>query len=157
VPRPYSEITSLLKAAYGDDSTGLQSRLDVIAQALNRGDFAAAMIAAVHTRTPELSPEAAMRLAKAEQELTKYNYNPDEPRDWHGRWTSEGATNQTSPVVPRAVSDPTADESYGRSISLRGMTLCAASSRMHASLNVRNRVFQPVIMAGGSSAAITTA
>jgi len=90
VPRPTSEVASLLKAAYGDGSTGLQTRLDVIAQALNRGDFAAAMIAAVHTRAPELSPEAAIRLAKAQQKLTKYNYNPDEPRDWHGRWTRDG-------------------------------------------------------------------
>ena len=49
------------------------------------------MIAAVHTRTPELSQEAALRLANAEAELTKYNYNPDEPRNWHGRWTRDGS------------------------------------------------------------------
>jgi hypothetical protein len=54
-----------------------EPRLGVIAQALNSGDFAEAMIAAVHTRTPELSSEAAARLANAEAELTKYNYNPD--------------------------------------------------------------------------------
>jgi len=82
VPRPTSEIASLLKAAYGHNfQSGLHSRVDAIAQALNRGDFVTAMIAAVQTRTPELSPEAATRLANAEQELTKYNYNPDEPRD----------------------------------------------------------------------------
>jgi hypothetical protein len=57
VPRPGSEIASLLRAAYGQDSPPLQSRLGAIAQALNRGDFATAMIAAVHTRTPELSAE----------------------------------------------------------------------------------------------------
>jgi len=111
VPRPTSEITVLLNAAYGDGSTGLQSRIGAIAQALNCSDFATAMLAAVHARAPELNPEAALRLANAERELTKYNYNPDEPRDWHGRWTSEGAANQTSPLVPGAVSDPTADES----------------------------------------------
>ncbi len=110
-PRPTSEIALLLKAAYGGNSTELQSRLDAIAQALNRNDFVAAMIAAVHTRTPELSPEAVVRLAAAEQELTKYNYNPDEPRDWHGRWTSDGTADRTSPLVPGAVSDPTADDS----------------------------------------------
>jgi len=98
VPRPAPEIASLLKAAYGDGSTGLQSRLDAIAQALNRGDFTSAMIVAVHTRTPELSPEAAMRLAKTEQELTKYNYNPNEPRDWHGRWTRDGTAGRASPA-----------------------------------------------------------
>ena len=91
VPRPTSEITSLLRAAYGEDLTGLQSRLAAIAQALNSGDFTSAMIAAVHTRTPELSPEAALRLAKADGELTKYNFNPDELRDRHGRWTRDGA------------------------------------------------------------------
>jgi hypothetical protein len=77
--------------AYGEDPTGLQSRLGAIAQALNSGDFSSAIIAAVHTRTPELSPEAALRLAKADGELTKYNFNPDELRDWHGRWTRDGA------------------------------------------------------------------
>src|ERR1700734_2398321 len=89
VPRPASEVALLLEAAYGKDSPGLQPRLGAIAQALNCGDFALAMIAAVHTRTPELSQEAALRLADADEALTKYNYNPDEPRDWHGRWTRE--------------------------------------------------------------------
>jgi hypothetical protein len=89
VSRPTSEIASLLKAAYGEDPTGLQSRLGTIAQALNRRDFAFAAIAAVQTRTPELSAAAAARLASADKELTKYDQ--DEPRDWHGRWTSGGA------------------------------------------------------------------
>jgi hypothetical protein len=82
-PRPASEIAALIKAAYGagGDPTGVQSRLGAIAQALNGGDFATAMIAAVHSRTPELSPEAALRLAKIDGELAKYNFNPDEPRD----------------------------------------------------------------------------
>ena len=91
VPRPTSEITSLLRAAYGEDPTWLQSRLAAIAQALNSGDFTAAIIASVHTRTPELSPEAALRLAKADEELTKYNFNPDELRDRRGRWARDGA------------------------------------------------------------------
>lgn len=82
VPRPASEIASLLKAAYGEDQTELQSRLGTIAQALNRGDFALAAIAAVQTRTLELSAAAAARLANADMELAKYD--PDEPRDWHG-------------------------------------------------------------------------
>jgi hypothetical protein len=92
VPRPEAEIGALLKAAYGEDPTGLQPRLGTIAQALNSGDFAKAIIVAVHTRTPELSSEAALRLAKADRELAKYNFNPDEPRDWHGRWTRDGST-----------------------------------------------------------------
>ena len=68
VPRPAGEIASLLKAAYGDRPMALQSRLGAIAQALNSGDFAMAMIAAVHTQTPELDAEAAIRLAHAEDQ-----------------------------------------------------------------------------------------
>ena len=94
VPRTASEVALLLKAAYGKDLPGLQSRLGAIAQALNSGDFALAMIAAVHTRAPELSQEAALRLANANEALTKYNYNPDEPRDWSGRWTRDGSAGQ---------------------------------------------------------------
>jgi hypothetical protein len=52
VPRPAPEIACLLKASYGEDPTNLQSRLGAIAQALNSGDFARAMFAAVHPRTP---------------------------------------------------------------------------------------------------------
>jgi hypothetical protein len=91
IPRPAGEIASLLKAAYGDRPMALPSRLDTIAKALNSGDFAMAMIAAVHTQTPELDAAAAMRLAQAEDRLAKYNYNPDEPRDRRGRWTAEGS------------------------------------------------------------------
>jgi hypothetical protein len=96
VPRPASEVALLLKTAYDKDLPGLQSRLGAIAQALNSGDFALAMIAAVHTRTPELRQEAALRLANADEALTKYDYNPDEPRDWHGRWTRDGSAGQTT-------------------------------------------------------------
>jgi hypothetical protein len=106
-PRPDSEIATLLKAAYGGKSPALRSRLGAIAQALNSGDFATAMIAAVHTKTPELNPEAAARLAQADQELTKYNYNPLEPRDWHGRWTRDGSSAQATATAPTIEADQT--------------------------------------------------
>jgi hypothetical protein len=98
VPRPVSEIASLLKAAYGNRPVALQSRLGAIAQALNNGDFALAAIAAVQTQTPELSAEDALRLASANEELNKYNYNPQEPRDWHGRWTTDGSASPGNPT-----------------------------------------------------------
>jgi hypothetical protein len=109
VPRPASEIATLLKAAYGADGdpNGLPSRLGAIAKALNSGDFALAAIAAVHTRTLELSPAAAIRLAHADEELAKYNFNPDEPRDWHGRWTPGGSTAPASVAAPEVQSDHT--------------------------------------------------
>jgi hypothetical protein len=107
VPRPASEISTLLKAAYGADGdpSPLHSRLGAIAKALNSGDFALAAIAAVHTRTPELSREVALRLANADEELAKYNFNPDEPRDWHGRWTTGGAAAPASIAAPEIESD----------------------------------------------------
>jgi hypothetical protein len=88
----------------------LQSRLGKIAQALNSGYFAEAMIAAVHTRTPEFSPAAALRLAKADRELAKYNYNPAEPRDWRGRWTRDGSTGPENIPSPEIERDEAASE-----------------------------------------------
>ncbi len=164
VPRPASEIASLLKVAFGDDPTGLRSRLGAITQALNSGDFAKAMIAAVHTRTPELSKEAALRLANADEAATKYSYNPDEPRDWHGRWTRDGSAGPTPPTARGEGSDgsedptPLKQPSEGEydhlepvDVAMGGMTSCVALSRTHALLNVRNRVFQRITMAGSSS------
>jgi hypothetical protein len=83
----------------------LQSRLGAITQALNRGDFATAMIAAVHTQTPVLTAEAAARLAQADRELTKYDYNPEESRDWHGRWTADGSSAPAAPTIPAIDAD----------------------------------------------------
>jgi hypothetical protein len=68
------------------------------------------MIAAVQTETPELSPDAAARLAQADRELTKYNYNPAEPRDWHGRWTRDGSA---APAVPPAPAIETDERTAG--------------------------------------------
>jgi hypothetical protein len=92
-PRGASEIATLLKAAYGTNGGPIlsQSRLEAIAQALNNRDFGLATIAAVQMRIPELSAEAAARVAHAEEMLSKYNYDPNEPRDWHGRWTRDGS------------------------------------------------------------------
>jgi hypothetical protein len=100
LPRPAAEIAGLMKAAYGADPTELRSSLGAIAQALNRGKLARATIAALQTRTPELSFEAAARLARAEQKLIKYNYNTEEPRDWHGRWTGNGAAGPPNMQAP---------------------------------------------------------
>jgi hypothetical protein len=89
-PRPVDELEALLKAAYERDLDASTVRgLGVAAAALNEGDIGRAMIAALHLRLPDLSWEAASRLAKVDERLAKYN--ADQPRDWHGRWTSEGS------------------------------------------------------------------
>ncbi len=99
-PRPAPEIASLIQAAFGadGDATRLASSLGVVARALNGGDVARAGIAAVLTRTPELSREAAARLAKADGALAKYD--PDEPRDTRGRWTTSGAGGPAGQAAP---------------------------------------------------------
>ena len=92
-PRPANEVTALVAGAYGhcvDPSKVLRS-LDVIAAALNKGDCGRAMIAALRLRLPPISWDGAVQIAHIEQRLTKYN--PDEPRDAHGRWTTEAGSN----------------------------------------------------------------
>jgi hypothetical protein len=110
-PRPASEIATLTKAAYGANGGPilLQSRLEAIAQALNNTDFGLAAIAAVQMRIPELSSESAARVVRAEEKLSKYNYNPNEPRDWHGRWTRDGSAGPVNIAVLGVERDQTID------------------------------------------------
>jgi hypothetical protein len=98
-PRRTDEIESLVGAAGGEDidPAALSRSLKAIAVALNRGDLAYAMTAAVLTRLPELDWEAAARLAKADEWLAKYD--PDEPRDWLGRWTTGGGGAHSAEVA----------------------------------------------------------
>jgi len=91
--RPRFEIAHLLDAAhvthFGLDS--LMSRLDVIAKALDDGDLALAQIATLQLGLPELADGAAVSRMAAADRLLKYNFNPDEPRDSHGRWTTNAS------------------------------------------------------------------
>ena len=109
VPRPTSEIEPLIRVAYGADPTRLRSSLGTIAAALNSGNLARATIAAVLTSTPELSREAAVRLAQAHARLAKYD--EDEPRDWHGRWANEDAASSSSAPSAGETSDGQESES----------------------------------------------
>lgn len=89
--RPTSELSELMKRAYDHDVDleTLSSGLDVVAKALNSGDLGRAMIAAMHLKLPELTWANAVRLARSEEALNKFNI--DELRDWLGRWTTGGA------------------------------------------------------------------
>ncbi|TWB60484.1 hypothetical protein [Nitrospirillum viridazoti] len=88
--RPAAEVAVLLTRAYAgaEPNAAILPGLTKIADALNRGDLAQAMIRAVHLRLPELDWDAAVRLARANDNLAKYS--PDQARDNHGRWTDEG-------------------------------------------------------------------
>jgi hypothetical protein len=121
--RSPDEIEALVKAAYGVKAAPFEllRGFDAVARALNRGDLALAMTAAVMTRLPELDWNAAARLAKAEQSLRK-QYNPDEPRDWHGCWTDDdGADASGQDKTPQYPVD------FGSEANENAVTLQAAA------------------------------
>ena len=55
----------------------------MVARALSENEMVRAMIAAVLLKLPELDWDGAVRIAQADDTLSKYD--PDEPRDFHGR------------------------------------------------------------------------
>ena len=73
------------------------SRRNGLAEALNNGDMARAMMAAVLMRLPE--PEGPIRIVDVDGVLSKAGFNPDEPRDERGRWTEDG-DNGGAKVIP---------------------------------------------------------
>ena len=87
-PRRTDELDALMKAAYGGElaAGALTPGLNAVANALNRDDIALAMTAAVHLRLSDVSAEGAARILLIEDALAKYD--PDQPRDWRGRWTT---------------------------------------------------------------------
>jgi len=101
-PRSSEELNALLTAAYGGDrdASVLTSGLAVVARALNDGDLGRAMVAAVRLRLPELDAVGAGRVASCEEVLSKA-YHAQEPRDWHGRWTTGAAAAKPARLSPR--------------------------------------------------------
>lgn len=99
--RSDEEIGALMLAAYGEigDRRRLVRGLRGTAAALNRGDSELAMIAAVHLRLRDLDSVAASRIAAVDDFLVKYD--PDEPRDRRGRWTTGGFGGASKPAAPR--------------------------------------------------------
>lgn len=90
--RPPHEIDALIQSAYDRDIevNDLSRGLEIVAMALNRGDLGRAQIAALRLQLPALRPEGAMGIAQAEEALVKYD--PNEPRDSQGRWTTGAAS-----------------------------------------------------------------
>jgi hypothetical protein len=108
VVRPAGEIEHLVASAYGTGAYNdlTMKRLDAVACALNAGELAYAMTAAVLLRFPELDWNGAARIARADDLL---KYDPNELRDWHGRWTTEGGGATAAPNV-QLLSAPANDD-----------------------------------------------
>ena len=81
-------LAEVLTVAYGSgfnpEITFRVAKLRTIARALTSGRITEATIGALHLRLPDLDAQALDHLALFEK------YNPDQPRDWHGRWTTDG-------------------------------------------------------------------
>jgi len=72
-----------------------------IAKALGDGQIALAQIYGVQTSPPELGEDDLATLAKAAP-FIKANFDPDEPRDWHGRWSTDGDAADTQVAESRS-------------------------------------------------------
>jgi hypothetical protein len=108
-PRSAREIEALAKSAYGANVEPARwlPGLGVVAKALNRGDLGRAMIAALQLRLTELDWGGAIRVAHTDDALAKYD--PNEPRDWRGRWTTGGgAAGSAAPKPGRPAPPPDA-------------------------------------------------
>jgi hypothetical protein len=97
------EIDVLARAAYGAafSAAALRRGLCVAAKALNDHDLGLAMLATLHLKLPEIDADGARRLAAVDAVLAKYS--PDQPRDWHGRWTTEGDGSGEPRTAPGAL------------------------------------------------------
>jgi hypothetical protein len=117
-PRPITELQAISYAAYGRDR-GLTisariSGLRSVARALNDGDLARAMTTSLFLQLPEVDEVGIARLfetrdlLKIHAEVAPQDGQPhvteDEPRDWHGRWTTGSGT--TANVVPVQLTFP---------------------------------------------------
>lgn len=102
--RPTAELNKVLSSAYrsGDDWSRQTAGIGAIARALNEDDVSLAMIAAVFLKLQKLDWDAAVRIAGLEDRLVKGGFNPNEPRNEHGEWTSgldEGDEHRSLPDI----------------------------------------------------------
>ncbi|HLG86275.1 MAG TPA: hypothetical protein VKZ79_03660 [Alphaproteobacteria bacterium] len=88
-----------------DDFADLPLRLDRIARALEAGDLAKAQILGLQLGFDDLDDDKLRRLDVGAT-LVKEGYDPNQPRDEDGRWTSDGGT--TSASVSSSTDMPTA-------------------------------------------------
>jgi len=82
-----------------DDPDWLYGQCCRMAKALDDGQLALAQIYGIRIPVRELSEVQTRQLAGVTA-LVRANFNPDEPRDAHGRWTDEGGATEGRPRLP---------------------------------------------------------
>lgn len=110
-PRPDDELRTSFNHVYGagaDWDSRIRS-VELVANALNKGDMARAMMTAVLMRLPD--PDGPIGIADVDGVLAKADFNPDEARDDRGRWTIGSASD--------AVGDAGADENFWQAVGSR--------------------------------------
>ena len=110
--RPASDLQKVLGRVYGDE-TNWENRIrsvKLVANALNKGDMARAMMTAVLMRLPDR--DGAIRIADVDGVLAKAGFNPDEPRDERGRWTNGGNGNDDAELAGHTARVQLADAGF---------------------------------------------
>ena len=99
-----SNFKRTLSHTYGGETTWESHirSVKLVANALNKGDMAKAMMTAVLMRLPD--PGDPIRIADEDGVLAKGGFDPDEPRDERGRWTNGG---DVAPYDPSRPAHPT--------------------------------------------------
>lgn len=120
-PRAPDEIATLLACAYGgrpDTPRLTATGLETVARALNQGDLAKAMTAAVFLRLPEPDPNGAARIAHANEILAKWDGQPRSAGGQYGqgKMNGGGAHHDQRTAQPLKASRP-APHVQGQNIS----------------------------------------
>jgi Restriction endonuclease fold toxin 5 len=92
-------IQKFLFGGKGDEPDRLFALSRGIARALNEGEVALAQIYGLRIPIADLDSGQRKQLAAAAP-FAKANFNPDQPRDDHGRWTDQGTSgSETTPLA----------------------------------------------------------
>ena len=99
-PRWVGELDFVLSAAmqrpvqFADKMRGLRA----VANALENGDLARAMLVTQFMWLPSLPDEEAFQRAVEADSLAKAGFNPDQARDSRGQWSDSGASGDETPT-----------------------------------------------------------
>ncbi len=124
------EAAVLQAFLFGDahEADWLFQRLCCISEALDARQITLAQIYGLQIAfEDDLDRPRLLRLAAAAP-VVKANFNPDEPRDDHGRWTGEGGNADQQGTPPAASTTPAA-ESIAAAVDMRVKKRAPAGAR----------------------------
>jgi len=110
-PRPTAELECILGAAleHPIEFAAKVQGLQAAANALETGDLARAMLITQFLWLPSLPDENAFHRAVKADSLAKAGFNPGQPRDDHGRWADEEASEGSSTAAANSNIVPVQD------------------------------------------------